>query len=427
MTSTYENLREFVFTLPIVDTHEHLPAREELRDANLDVLAEYLGHYFSCDLVSAGAPPEAMRAAYDTNRPLQERWKLLEPYWEAARNTGYGRSLDIAARGIYGIERISGDTISELNDAFCAARKKGGHYQRVLKDLSNIRVSLVDSNLDCDRKFFRSVIRLDDFVIPQTRGSITQLEKMSGRSIHNLRNLEDACEAFLEYALKKGAVSLKCGLAYLRPLKFEKRTASDAERELNLLFANVDPDKHWLPDRNVHPNVALQDYMMHHVLRLADARRLPFEIHTGLQEGNGNFIANSNPELMSGIFHEYRNVRFDIFHISYPYYHTLSALAKNFQNVFIDFAWAHIISPTASVNALVEYLDAVPANKISGFGGDYCFVDGVYGHQVLARENIARALAVKVEEGSFGIEDAKRIAKMILHDNPIAIFGLKLE
>ena len=61
---------------------------------------------------------------------------------------------------------------------------------------------------------------------------------------------------------------------------------------------------------------------------------------------------------------------------------------------------------------LREFLDAVPANKISAFGGDYCFVDGVAGHLEIARRNVARALAEKVKidifERSyyvFGIDD----------------------
>ncbi|KKL79610.1 hypothetical protein LCGC14_2013110, partial [marine sediment metagenome] len=124
-------------------------------------------------------------------------------------------------------------------------------------------------------------------------------------------------------------------------------------------------------------------------------------------------------------FMAYRNIRFDLFHIGYPYQQTVSALAKNFRNVFIDFAWAHIISPTASVNALVEYLDAVPANKIIGFGGDYAFIDGVYGHQVIARENIARALAIKVRHGAMDLDRARQVAGMLLMDNPVAILGLE--
>ena len=93
--------------------------------------------------------------------------------------------------------------------------------------------------------------------------------------------------------------------------------------------------------------------------------------------------------------------------------------------MFIDFCWANIISPEASVRALVEYLDAVPANKISGFGGDYAFIDGVVGHAWIARENVARALAAKVDHGVFDLDRAREIATMILRDNPAKLFGLE--
>lgn len=76
------------------------------------------------------------------------------------------------------------------------------------------------------------------------------------------------------------------------------------------------------------------------------------------------------------------------------------------------------------VHALVEWLDAVPANKISAFGGDYCFVDGVYGHQCMARENTARALARKVEQGVFSPTRACEVAEMLFIGNPTRIFKL---
>lgn len=51
---TYEHLYDLIKDIPVIDTHEHLPSWERNRDQNNDVLAEYLTHYFSCDLVSAG-------------------------------------------------------------------------------------------------------------------------------------------------------------------------------------------------------------------------------------------------------------------------------------------------------------------------------------------------------------------------------------
>ena len=128
--------------------------------------------------------------------------------------------------------------------------------------------------------------------------------------------------------------------------------------------------------------------------------------------------------MLSNLFLEYPDVDFDIFHISYPYQDILAVLAKNFPNVYINMCWAHIISPNASVNSLLEFMDTVPINKISAFGGDYSFIDGVYGHLHLAKENIAKSLSIKVSQGLFEIEEAKSIAKMFFYDNPKRILRL---
>ena len=98
-----------------------------------------------------------------------------------------------------------------------------------------------------------------------------------------------------------------------------------------------------------------------------------------------------------------------------------------FTNVLIAMCWAHIISPTASVRALEEWIDSVPVNKICAFGGDYGFVDAVYGHQAMARENVSRALATRVGEGVLDVDGACEIARRLFIDNPVALFGLELE
>ena len=164
--------------------------------------------------------------------------------------------------------------------------------------------------------------------------------------------------------------------------------------------------------------------MFHFILDIANEKQLVLQIHTGIQEGNGNHLANSNPEALTNLFIRYPDVEFDIFHIGYPYEHVLTVLAKNFPNVTIDMCWSHIVSPNASVQALIEWVDTVPLNKISAFGGDLLFVDGVYGHQYLARQDVAKALAQKIDEGLFDIEKAGKIANMLLYDNPKRIFRL---
>jgi predicted TIM-barrel fold metal-dependent hydrolase len=148
------------------------------------------------------------------------------------------------------------------------------------------------------------------------------------------------------------------------------------------------------------------------------------QIHTGLLEGNGNFIRNANPALLSNLISSNPNTRFDLLHGGYPYGGETAAMAKMFPNVYIDMAWTHIISQEFAVRYLSEWLDTVPVGKLLGFGGDYLFVEGVLGHLVIAKENIGRALAAKVADGILDMAEAKRYAAMLLSENAEQLFKL---
>ncbi len=434
MNEIFEDLFDHIKNLEIIDTHEHLPAFEHLREQDTDVLKEYLTHYYNCDLISAGLPASDYEKVINNKLPIMEKWKVVEPYWELAKNTGYARALDISVKALYGIERICRETIEELNQRFLATLHPG-HYHTVLKEKSNIRISLLhdipkknerivfNSNLECDQTFFRNVYPVDNVIFPQTGEDIENIENQVGITISSFDDFFDATEMLLDNALKHGAVALKSALAYQRTLHYERVTKYEAEKEFNELFKY----KHmgtYLP--RVFPlGKKFQDYMMYYILKLADKRNLTIQFHTGIQEGNGNILYNSDPSLLSNLFLEYPNVDFDIFHMGYPYQDLVAVLAKNFPNVYIDMSWAHIISPIACINALVSWIDSVPINKISAFGGDYLFVDGVYGHQYIARVNVSKALAKKVEEGVIEIDRAKEIAEMVFYENPYKIFKLE--
>jgi predicted TIM-barrel fold metal-dependent hydrolase len=280
---------------------------------------------------------------------------------------------------------------------------------------------VVDSNLQCDREFFATAVRLDHFIMPTHRTEIRNQGRAVGVQVHCLEDWEEALRRQLGRAFDQGAVVVKHGLAYLRSLHYDKPTRAAAESDFAVFF-RAEHAPEWRPA--LKAGQALQNHMMHALLRLADQQGLTVQVHTGLQEGNGNVIADANPVNLTNCFLEYENVTFDLFHMGYPYTQELSNLAKNFRNVSIDMCWGHIISPEAARRALTEWLDAVPANKIIGFGGDYCFVDGVYGHQQLARDNIATVLAAKVADGSFDMDRAREIARWLLVDNPTRILRL---
>ena len=114
MDKIYNEILDYIKKLEIIDTHEHLPSFEADREIDTDVLKEYLTHYFSCDLISAGLPKSDYKKIIESKLPIIEKWKLVEPYWEVSKYTGYGRSLEIAAKEIYGIDGISKSTITSI-------------------------------------------------------------------------------------------------------------------------------------------------------------------------------------------------------------------------------------------------------------------------------------------------------------------------
>jgi predicted TIM-barrel fold metal-dependent hydrolase len=168
----------------------------------------------------------------------------------------------------------------------------------------------------------------------------------------------------------------------------------------------------------------LQDHLVHRLIEVAGDLGLTVVFHTGIQAGNYNDLDNARPTQLWNMFRRYPKVRFNLLHAGLPFVDEAGLLAKYFPNVTIDMAWMHVGSPEISIRALRDWVDLVPRNKVLGFGADYQVVEKVYGHLVLARENIAAALANKAEQGALKEKDARAWARALLWDNPRAVYAL---
>jgi uncharacterized protein len=421
----YNRLHEAITRIEVIDTHEHiLPESERVRQ-RIDFFT-LAGHYAMNDLLSAGLPPAERELMDKADVPAVKKWRAFEPYWRYVRGTGYGEALRIAIRDIYGAEEINASTIGRINEAI-AAQNKAGFYREVLKKRSHIRYAINDEYWEprptaVNSEFFLMARKFDWFVTPVTPAGLRRLETLADTQITDLAGLKRAMEKHFQLALKLGMVTVKSTLAYERDLHFEETTAADASADFERLARGegvVADEKKRLERR---PFRALSNHMYHHLIQLADAHKVPVQMHTGLQAGNGNYVQHTNPALLTNVLLRYPRVQFDIFHIGYPYYHETTVLGKTFPNVFVDYCWMHIVSPSAARAALHEMLDSVPANKIFGFGGDYRYPELSYAHLVMARRNIARVLAERVEDGAMTEEDAAEMAKWLLYDNPARLF-----
>lgn len=427
---SYSLIKKHIKKIKKIDTHEHLPPERERLGESVDVLATFFHYYASSDLKSAGMPETELQKIWDTSTNLTDRWEIFEPWWEKTKNTTYARALETAAKGLYGVECISRDTYLTLSNRM-KERNRKGLYSWVLKEMSGIEVSILDMGLyDVDRSLFAPVLNFNDMLRATDRSDIETIGRSMDGRIHTLRDLHNAVLARFDRHQSK-VVAVKIPTAYNRPIFFEKTTFSSAEEAFNKIFSmwlfkrvEVPPkeDKRVPADVGAMELLPLQNYLVHLIVQEAEMRRLPIQIHTGLQEGNENIVTHSKPTHLVNLFMEYKDAQFDIFHGGWPYSSELGALAKNFPNVYIDMCWMHIISDTRARIALSEWLDEVPANKIMGFGGDYAFIEGVYGHMVIAIENISRVLASKVDDGVFSLEEAKKYASWLLRDNATRLF-----
>ena len=419
-----ERLLEQMQIMPVIDTHEHLETEARRLEVRKDIIGLYMTHYASTDVLIAGLPSDQMVLLQGDALSLDEKWTILRPYWELCRNTSYFRALERASSDLYGIARVNDETIGHLNSAFLAANQSGLYHQ-VLKEKCAIAYAVVDDlfgeepgRMDPpDRAFFREAAKYDHFLEIGNSCTPEQLASTYRTSISNLADFVALLGNTMQSDLsKRGIVAVKTAIAYARSLDFSVVSPATASHVFERLLGGER-----LSQVERKP---LQDYLIHQIVAMAGALGLPEQIHTGLQEGVGGFLPDSRPSHLIPLFRQHPGTRFDVFHYSYPYGFELTAIAKQYPNVWVDLCWTHVISQTHAVHAIEELLEVLPANKILGFGGDYIFVEGTYAHLQFAKENIAQALANRMASGRIHFTDARQIAERLLYHNAAALFGV---
>jgi len=417
-----QRISEFINTMRVVDTHEHLEAQSGwMRSGKLDFML-LLQHYTYDDIRSAGMSKQVFNKLLTDSLTVMEKWNILNPFWEWTSNTAYSRAALLTAEKLFGVKDLNETTVEDLSAKISRAYQTDW-YNHVLIEKCGIDYVVVDGdnhNIG-DPAIFRYVKRFGEFIFAVSAQKIETVAKQQNTPIKTLDDFVTALGVAFHKAMDKENVAVKIGTAYERTLFFEDVSRERAEAVFNKIMSL--PAGTLLP-YNGSEIKPLQDYMVHRILDLARATNTPVQIHTGLQAGDGNYIENSNPTLLANLFLKYRDVKFILFHGGYPFGGQYGSLAKNFRNVYLDMCWLYIISPSYSERYLHEWLETVPANKIMAFGGDFRNVENIYGHLLFAKQVVTRVLTEKVRDGYFSEKEALKIAQMILHDNAVRILKL---
>lgn len=395
--------------LTIIDAHEHLPPERERVSRRVDVFTMFT-HYTSTDLVTAGMSREDYEAVVDPERPLEERWRLFKPYYRVAKYTSYFRAARIALKEFYGVDDLTDENYLEVSDRIREANKPG-LYKRVLRSRCRIKVVLTQIGRipEEDRDLLVPILPMR---------LLTDISKPSDLEARGLRPRVDVSELgdYVVYMREQVAEWKRKGVV---GLKFVARRVEEVPREkAERLFSQL------LTGELKEPK-PLWDYLVDRAVDLASEVRWPISVHTGMLAGNWGDFTATRPRLLIPLLKRHREARFDLYHAGIPWVREVGVIGKNFPNTWLNLCWCHVISQEMTCAALNEWLDLVPVNKIIGFGGDYNVpVEKVYGHLVMAKEDVARVLADRVSRGRMSRDDALEIARMWFYDNPKELYGL---
>jgi predicted TIM-barrel fold metal-dependent hydrolase len=161
-----------------------------------------------------------------------------------------------------------------------------------------------------------------------------------------------------------------------------------------------------------------QDYLFFQVCRIAAEQDLPVQIHTGMGQAR-----RTNAGQLQESIQKSPHTRFVLLHCSYPWTQDISMLVDKFPNVSPDLSMVPIISTRAGIAMLHELIERSTVERLF-WGCDTWTPEESFGSLLAFRHVLASALAEKIAEGYFSLDDALLMVEHILFDNPNNFYKL---
>lgn len=365
------------------------------------------------------APPAATAATRDplgvAEFPYPVRLRVDSPEWPGAWRALYGAPAT--------------DPASVLRRKEQLIRDHGeGHIawvlDRVSIDIAINNAPALGAGQNASR--FRWVPHGNSLLLPFGRGGPSPAAATAS-PLASLDLHEAAIAARVNQWKQDGAVAIKLTTAYSRSLDFPNVPQSDAARIYGAAAA-----KGSAPDAGDY--TALQDYLFRVLARHAGAAGLVMHVHTGIGADPWFAIDGSNPLLLEPAVTDatLRNTKFVLIHGGWPFDRQAGAMLIK-PNVYADFsAQTFLRSARALSETLRAWLEWYPEKVL--FGTDAYPEPGtpladweekLWLANNTAREALAMALTGMMNDGQITRARALEIARMVLRDNAVRLYGLK--
>jgi len=416
---TEQQLMAVISKRNIIDCHEHLPPERQRTDTPQDVFTLF-SHYTQNDLLSAGMDragydgvlPRADKlpeyeSLFDHSIPLEHRWRTFEPYWRRIRFGSYARAAILTAKQVYAVDDINERTYQILSERI-DAENTPGVYRRILCDRCRIAVALTQCNQTNLQRPLVPLMGTYKITHLRTRDQLETLADEFGKPVSNFDDYLLVADTQLKNWLDEGIVGIKI-ISQFNLLPDRQAAECAFSHLLNGQELVAD-------DRGFEP---LDNFLLHHVIDRAAELNLVVAVHAGIW---GDFRKLDAKHMLT-LAPIHPQADFDLYHLGMPAVRDAIVIAKNMPNVFLNLCWTHIISQVQARSGIDELIDQVPVNKVLAFGGDYSRpVEKIVGHLHMARENLARVFARRIDRGLIQFDQAIEIIKLWFWDNPLALY-----
>ena len=424
----YKSINEAAYQTPMVDAHEHFYT-EKLRLSAKSMVSRQcndwtilLNHYLNSDMQVSGMSNEDYKLFFSPDVDPSDKWKYLAPVWEYVKYTGYAQAVRLTIKELYGIDDITKTSVPQLQKGYMSLLKPG-YYKKILQQTrANIESCQVDplSGYPVMKSeypdFIMSDLKVNELINQPGKKELAEESGINPATLSDWHSVIDYW--FNTYG--KYVVATKISLAYGRRIDFIPTEADVVAGT----YAKVIQDQ----DISREEKKALEDHLFWYVVNKATDFNLPVKIHVGYLAGQNSMKlerVKQNPSDAAALCRNGKSTRFVFFHISYPYYEEMLAVAKHYENAYIDMCWSWIINPISAKEFLKKFIVTVPNNKLIVFGGDYRAVESTVGHAILARNGIVQALGELIDESYLTESEAIHLAEPLLRGNCFQIFDLK--
>ena len=402
MSTPYQIIYALIDSLPVISSHEHHWPDELQVGLTLDRVIEksYVGWR---DVALPQTP--AQRAAFLARQ----------------RGSSYFTWLEKGIQRVHGLDaKLSAENWEAVSERIALRHQAPGEHINILREVGRYRRAVQDTYWQYGSdighgEIFSPTMRTDMFVRcfhPAMRDHDDN--NPFGFYPDAPRSDFAAYLAYLEALFAgwrgAGAVAMKSASAYERSLAY-----GDGDVRRAAAVFGRSPDTVDATERAV-----FEETMFNWFCRLAARLQVPFQIHTGLGQ-----LPGSRPALFAATLERHPATRFVLFHMGYPWYDEIAGLAHNYGNVCMDMVWAPMISPTAAIAALHQYIEVARSNDLIAWGSDTWTSEDAVGALLAWQHVVAATLAQKVESGYIDLADAERLAHGLMYANAAKLYGFQ--